>query len=155
MENFISVDPGVNTGYAFFENEELSVHGCFKIKKLKGITKDKHDQLKELWNHFIPLVEALKPEIVYIECVELWEASVKSKTSAVRGDLFKLSYLIGGYCRICHERNISFVLVSPLWKGQLSKDALKSRVEKMLGITFTNQHTVDAVGLGLNRLGKI
>jgi len=107
-----------------------------------------------LWGKFKELILELQPTSVYIEGVALWSGSLKSMTSARQGDLFELSYLIGGYCKACTDAGIKFILISPTrWKGQMNKNAVKLRVYRAIKLSYKTTHETDAVGMGLSLMG--
>jgi hypothetical protein len=104
-----------------------------------------------LWGKFDEILEEYYPDVCFIEGVQLW-GSVKSQTSAKRGDTFLLSYLIGGYCHLCTTRGVEFHIINPsTWKGQLPKEVVHKRIHKLLPeLKYDlSEHTMDAVGLGL------
>lgn len=156
------IDPGINgTGWAFFRDMELSYHGVVRSKlKLHG---------KSAWishsSYISVQVKAIatamseheKGLMVHIEFPSLWTTSSKSRTSAEKGDLFKLAYLCGCLANAV-EQIPSFKklrLMSPSqWKGQLPKRVVESRVVKAFPyLPKLRDHEVDAIGMGLAFVG--
>jgi hypothetical protein len=77
----------------------------------------------------------------------------------MRGDLQKLTYLVGVLSRMSHDQGAVFepVPVSQ-WKGQLPKDIVIDRIQQALGTRACTKlgittHAWDATGIGLWRLG--
>ena len=93
---------------------------------------------------------------VVVEWPELWSGSKKSQTSAERGDLLKLSYLVGQIGYVCRECGIRCVLVTPQqWKGSMSKAVVIARIERALGGWSPTSHDADATGMGLAAIGVL
>ena len=154
------VDPGVSgTGWAYWldisrdgnRSANMPFLSDSKIPKKTGF-----DAVEILWAWFDGVVDVLRPKIVVIEFPELWSSSGVSLSSAAKGDLFKLTYLIGGFGRIVSKRtNRAPVLVTPTeWKGQLPKKAVDARIKRSLGKKYKN-HESDAVGMGLCLQGEL
>lgn len=151
-DRVLLVDPGIGgTGWAYWL--EITRPGEASLPFLSGSKTPKKtgfDAVENLWAWFDGVVDVLRPKIVVIEYPELWSSSGLSQGSAAKGDLFKLTYLIGGFGRIVAERTRKApVLVSPTkWKGQLPKRVVNARIKLSLGKKYGN-HESDAVGIGL------
>ncbi len=89
---------------------------------------------------------------VYIEGAGLWGDSLKSQTSAARGDTFKLAYLVGAYVAEVQRMGMCAIIVDAReWKGTLSKEGTKLRVARIMGdVDKYNEHEIDAVAFGLS-----
>ena len=155
----ISIDPGFNTGWAYWERKTLIDFGSFN--SVYAPHKDQYQFFPDMFRTFkFELFKSLKlrPTTVVIEKVNLWGGSMKSMASAKRGDLFQLAYLIGGYYQICSMKkfifNIQLISVNE-WKGQMPKIVVANRIRNKLGITLPNDHISDAVGIGLSILGEL
>jgi hypothetical protein len=150
--NLLTVDPGDTTGLAFWEGTEnpwtYSFHFPSKIR-------DKIEQLNWMTMQFEEIIKHKSPERIIIEEVQFWAGSLTSITAAKRRDLFKLSYLIGGYINCCHHQWIDKIqlVLSQDWKGQMNDAAVASRVYLLNGRRYPNPHVCDAVGMGLNEVG--
>ncbi len=79
--------------------------------------------------------------------------NVGGMASASSGDIFKLTFLVGKFSRVCDDQhNCKF---RPLevneWKGQMSKDLVSRRVANCLNIQpdAYGNHIMDSVGMGL------
>ena len=155
LDRVLTVDPGDYTACAYWEGNDNPL--IFTLKPTQDDLKQSHEfQLMGQWRRFRAVLSEVKPRNVYIESVSVWSGNLKSQTAAIRGNLMKLSYLIGGYCAMCMEHQAPFTLISVQeWKGQLSKDAVKSRVKRCNGRRYSNDHIVDAVGIGFSIMGEL
>lgn len=146
----LTVDPGWNTGWAYWENSKKVQTG--QIQFLKS-SDDLMMNFKELFNRFEEILDIIPglPTLVIIESVELWGSSTKSYASTATGSLFKLAYLIGGYTSICITYGLP-VKYLPFreWGGQLSPNAVRKWVQRVLQREFSSQHIYDAVAMGLS-----
>jgi len=158
LSDVLTVDPGWNTGYAFWEaHNKLPDVGMFKVSKAKSIASTEA-RLSDLWCKFEDLIDKYMPklELCIIESVQLWEGSLTSMTAARRGDIFKLSMLIGGYAKVCMDRGVDFeFLTAQQWKGQLTKKAVELRVKRRIGQVYAADHITDAVGIGLSLMNNL
>lgn len=153
----LTIDPGDNTGWAYWDNSLNPVVGSFSYDKtLKG----KPLQIQNLAAMFETMLtnefyrKGLKIEQVVIEEVSIWEKSLTSMASAKRGDLFKLAMVIGAYIDRCGAFYLPVKLVKPNdWKGQLPDYAVARRVQQITGNEYANPHIYSAVGIGLNEIG--
>ena len=155
-DRLLSLDPGNNTGYALFINSCCTeFYGTIrcpkKIKELENI-----EQIFYMSKKLNGILRQYKPLTCYIEGVTVWADSLKSITSAVRGNLIKLAYLIGSYSHTCELNGVAVRIVTPQeWKGQMSKEVVAKRVYRAVHLTFPNDHITDAVGIGLYALGQL
>ena len=152
----LGIDPGDNTGWAFFKNGSDSViTGTIRIPaKMKKLVHA--DQIWFLSSRLNQILRTHKPLVCYIEGVTIWTGSLKSITSASRGNLIKLAYLVGSYMNMCNLNGVGVRIVTPQeWKGQMSKDVVARRVYRVMQKTFDNSHITDAVGIGLHALDKL
>lgn len=78
---------------------------------------------------------------------------------ARRGDLVKLTYLVGKFSSFLPTEPEDFILVRVVdWKGQLPKSVVARRVFKILpGLSSQkiSDHAVDAIGIGLYLKGLL
>jgi hypothetical protein len=93
---------------------------------------------------------------VYCEMPAFFE-SHGGMAAATKGDLIKLTYLVGVYAGICHIHRVRFTPVPVVeWKGQLPKEIVKKRILKKLGRHACQGYhgdIWDAVGIGLHVKG--
>ena len=96
---------------------------------------------------FDNMVREFTPVVVVFEIPQIWMSSAKSIASAGRGDLFKLTFLIGCMAHVVYQYRYETVMVTPgEWKGQLPKDVVKKRIKAQFGRSF-GDHEADAVGM--------
>jgi len=144
---FVTVDPGLGgTGWAYFLEKSQPPAKFGVLRETKGLWQAR---AKKISDQFGGLIAAFDRCPVLIEWPGFWGGSMKSFTSMERGDLFKLCYLIGSLAAVCPRTPY---LISPLvWKGQLSKEAVKRRIVRSLGDAYKDvpEHATDAIGMGL------
>ena len=158
----LTVDPGIGgTGWAYWL--EISRTGDRNVTtpflsdaKTPRRGRTGFDAAVDMWSWFNGVIDILRPEITVMEFPELWSSSGLSQGSAAKGDLFKLTYLIGGFGKIVSTRTGKApVLVLPAgWKGQLPKKVINARIKLSLGKKYKN-HESDAVGIGLCLQGAL
>ena len=146
-KNFLSIDPGINTGHAFFSDSLHPKTGVIKVKK--------YEEKERLWKDFSKLLDSYPINFVLIEDAENWQGSFKSSIALKSGALSKLIRLISVYEYICFTKGIPVELVMPKkWKGQLDNNTIRHWIEKMTNVNYKIDHVVCAVGLGLFKLGE-
>jgi hypothetical protein len=90
-----------------------------------------------------------------IEMPEVW-GGFKAAMSTKTGVLHKLFFFVGALWQWGRESGLSPILVPVReWKGQLSKEITRKRVEDKFCIKTKNTHEADAIGLGLYYLRKV
>jgi len=155
-------DPGIGgTGWAYWLEISRTGDRNATLPFLSGAKSPRKgrtgfDAAEDMWSWFDGVVDVLRPDTVVMEFPELWSSSGVSQGSAAKGDLFKLTYLIGGFGRIVSKRTgSSLILISPAdWKGQLPKKVIDARIKLSLGEKYKN-HESDAVGIGLCLQGAL
>lgn len=151
IESFLTVDPGFNTGAAYWHRNCDGPGTEYFIVPGKGTSH----KLKWAWDRFDDLLECRDPDAVFIESTQLWQESLTSLTSGSTGDLLTLTLLIGGYARICQTRKMMFELLpAQQWKGQMNKDTVARRIFREIGLRFPNSHVTDAVGMGMSLINE-
>lgn len=148
----LTIDPGFNTGYAYWEKTLKPVVGSYKVpNRYKKETIE--CKMVLLFREFEIVLRTFDPIKCIIESVENWD-SLKSNTASKRGDLAKLAYLVGGYSEICRKNGVLFELISARkWKGNLPNKVVEKRVTYVNGETYPNDHIACAVGIGLHKMG--
>jgi len=163
IQRALFIDPGlVGTGYAYYPELYLSGNKAHFEPPVRfgNVYPKKRSrwELKsqELCAWFDGFTNGIKPNVVIIEFPELWVNSTKSFTATVKGDLFKLTYLIGGMGDIVRRNGVyNLVLVTPMeWKGQLPKKVVESRIKKRFPkLENVDDHSADAIGMGMAAQG--
>jgi len=167
IEGVLFVDPGLGgTGYAFFEWINTAAKPS-KVEKpsLSGVIKAPRNEAwdNRVWSYcvrFSGILSSLPVKEVVIEFPELFSGSAMSQASAGKGDLFKLTYLIGGLADRAREYTgrLPILMIPRDWKGQLPKDVVIKRIGKTYGDDYMNQindHEADAIGMGLSAQGRL
>jgi len=163
---FLSVDPGLSGwGYAVFSAEEDdfyevqppleagSVTPPRKVNKLPDQQLGK--RLGFYWSDLTDRVgnwsSTYDLQGGVLEWPEFFGTSAKGHTAASRGDLTKLVSSASGvvFCLASHGLECQPIGVRK-WKGQLSKELVIHRIQKLLPDFKAESHAWDAVGLGLH-----
>lgn len=152
----ITIDVGLNTGYAIWGNENTLIkHG-----EIKTYEKSREMNLYKISKSLDILLDIPKEKITkaVIEGVE-YQFSLKSFTSTIRGNTFYLAYMVGVIAGLFIERNIYFkIITARQWKGQLTKTATRLRAERALPFLKSeklSEHVIDAIGIGLSEQGRL
>ncbi len=163
----LTMDPGDNTALTIWLDGELVTSFFWRLSardKKSLSTTQKHAKLclsfqnvlKEEVKHLHSLSGG---EMLFIiEGVSLWGSSTKSQASALRGDSFRLAYLVGGYISIFQELFSSSeveIIDVRKWKGSLPTDILEKEVERFTQETPENEHLACAIGIGMNHFGRL
>lgn len=164
--NILFLDPGVrNTGWAFWpvldrmdkpSKKKLilpSTSGVSKAPGNVGWLEAVHD-FQGPWIYSTIIYMNVKHLV--IETAEVWSGDDRSMASATKGDIFKLSYLIGVLGHM-FARSIGKkpVLISPReWKGTMPKDVMKRRLRVAIAAAGKHrqysEHEADAVAMGVS-----
>lgn len=166
IQNVCFVDPGLGgTGLAYFE--QIITRGEAKRKRPlpPRTTKQFNGGRKESWEMQVCNIaascggfwSATGSKTVVIEMPRLFAGDAKSMASAKKGDLFKLSYLVGALALQAKQitGNVA-VLVEPAeWKGQLPKDVMLRRMVRVWPALGVTSHVADACGIGLAAQGGL
>ena len=155
LNNFLTIDPGVHTGLAFWKNEKTMLPETEQINN-KTTSKIPMDKVTSLNNQFWAYLQKNKQiEFCIIEGVQYWENSSVSRVAGRRGDLTFLSYLCGSYYQTCKHEKINAFIIPPYWKGQLNYDNLSIWIEKLNNKIYSSEHITSAVGIGFFVKGEI
>lgn len=149
VEKVLCVDPGVNTGWAYWERFRTDLNdwaptatGVFRA----GVNPSTEKRLKILNGSFVDVVRTTGAVFVYLESSGYWDQSARSRKSVASGSLVLLTMIVGGYVAL----SPSVHLVSPSrWKGSLSVDQLKRRIRRAIPGANYREHEREAVGIGL------
>ena len=163
MKSFISVDPGLSgTGYAVWTNNRKPMYTGIVVPN-KSIPKSSlttlpprgqslYNQLYAIWGAMT--INKVNARITVVEWPEFFQTS-GGRVSAERGDLIKLTMAASIVCCVAWDCEHTVKMVPPrVWKGQLPKKLVITRIKRMIKGANYNSHEWDAVGLGLHHLGK-
>lgn len=96
---------------------------------------------------------------VFIEYPEFMPDSVKGWTAAAKGDLLKLTFLVGALAQALQAAGWRVVLVPVhIWKGQLSKKIVEARIKREIPEVIRlnpKSHSWDSIGIGLYAKGRV
>jgi hypothetical protein len=155
-EERVSVDPGLNgCGLAFWsEADWLRLAAPVKVLNIyarKGTWAERADILGD---RFKTELVARRVVAVYIEFPEFMPDTARGWTSTAKGDVYKLSFLIGVLFRVCSELSIPEVTLVRVrdWKGQLPKEVVERRIKRRVPAVMRFKpmsHSWDAIGIGL------
>lgn len=164
LNNVITVDPGWNTGIAYWIGDLKPITFLIKEPPRRKKIKIEPVRLRYMFSKFEAALKSTpqdKIDTCYIEGVEMWSGNVRSLTSAQRGNLFALAYIVGGYISICYRFGITTKLVYPrgnkakgqvMWKGQLNEKKIIARIKRINGMIYP-EHVREAVGIGFSVMG--
>jgi len=159
LVNVVSVDPGWNTGLAYWMGDNTPITDIIVEPPKRKKIKLEVNRVYFMFDKFEAYIKSKNPDMLIIEGVEMWTGSTRSMTSAARGDLFALAYLVGGYIAICYRLKIQVKLVyarggkeRTTWKGQLGSEQVAARILRINGIDYP-EHIREAVGMGFSVMG--
>jgi len=155
----LTVDPGVGgTGVAQWSNPlwkqlvpPVAVD-CFAPKRPSAEWDERCDSIVV---QFTQLLLQLTGKVTdaHIEYPALMVATGSGAASATRGDLVKLSVMVGRLAQCCHTNGVKYhFLPVNEWKGTMPKKVVDRRIKHRLGMKF-DEHISDAVGMGLHLKG--
>jgi hypothetical protein len=165
----MAIDPGLNgTGWALWIGTRLVPTGV-------GVLRKKHDTFVHnadwLADELVRVMirrndstnagnSALRGTALNVVCeFPEYQTGADRTMGWMRGDLQKLTYLVGVIARATYHHGATFepVAVSK-WKGQLPKQIVTDRIRQKIGRAACDRlgiktHAWDATGIGLWRLG--
>lgn len=151
----LAVDPGLSgTGWAFFRRDYPEVCGVLSPQRKED------DELwwqaaEDLSSRLLDIAHALDARHFVIE-MPMFMGSSGGLVTARSGALVKLTWFVGYLS--ARVRRWELDLVTPQqWKGQLSKQQVEIRIRRILKDFIPQDmksHAVDAVGIGLYKLGR-
>jgi hypothetical protein len=167
-QRVLFVDPGLlGTGWAFFpecwptiSSDRIQPEGyrptAWGVISVQDPRADWVKRAHYIAKKFDDVLYEHNVRYVGMEFPGVWKHSLRSQVSSDSGDLHKLTYLIGLLgCKVYNYTQQEPVLFAPLeWKGQLPKDVVTRRVQKLCGTKFSN-HVGDAVGMGYAAQGLL
>lgn len=145
-----SLDPGQNTAIAYWQQGDLIGYSHYF-----GVGKDWDTKVDSMINQLDTALKTTTPLSLFFENPKFFSIGT-GKVAAQSGSLVKLTTLVGVVRALCVRRGIQAIPVEIAdWKGQMSKEAVKARVEKRLGRKIDEvDHILDAIGIGLYVQGK-
>ena len=152
LANCVTIDVGKHTAVAKWDGTKFPVtHEISWRGAIKDVGLYVCDMAKKLNNTLSFMSGPTLFDFVQIEGVGFWDSSEKSRTSASRGDLFTVAYLVGAYTVVAGKFASEVRVVGATqWKGQLSKEGTAARVKRINGMTYSSEHITDAVAMGFS-----
>lgn len=160
LDNLMFIDPGLmGTGYAYFDRIVRTASTprppiSYGVYTPKGCSWESRAGAVCDWLR--GMMKGARVKYTILEMSQMWEGSPVSFSSALKGDLFKLTYLIGGMGEVVRTTTDRepVLVTARVWKGQLSKDAVKRRLQDAFTHRY-HEHEADAVAMGLSAQGLL
>lgn len=147
----LAIDPSINDcGICVFNNNNIITYILIHPKKLKIKNKNKGIWLlkaESVCNQIKNIITVHKIDQIVLEIPEYWRGNI-GFAARETGTIWKLMFLCGKLSTLVKTR-----CVTPSeWKGQLSKEQVKNRLQKYykdtLNLSKVNHNVVDAIGIG-------
>ena len=158
--NVLSIDPGLmGTGVALWTNEgsaldweRIELPQNVWTYTPRGRTWQDRSQDCLMWLNYIYKVYNVID--TYCEWPQYFMGAI-GHSATVRGDIHKLTYLIGGIAHLAtyvHTGNMHLVPVVE-WKGQLPKQVVINRIKQIYQKANLNINSIDIKSHGWDALG--
>ena len=151
---FLTIDPGVEFGWAFFDTFQAPKPLAFGVfTPTKGKPWDIRCWIAASAIH--DLINNHGPSLLCCEWPQFRD-SAAGRAAAASDSLVKLSVMVGRIIQVCEEHMLPFEAVPvQKWMGQLNEKQLRKRVLEHCYTATPKSHAIDAVGIGLWKLGKL
>ena len=159
----LSLDPGTKgSGLCFWDLEEyMSTEICMPKKVLNLIPRGTGSWISsshELHMAFNFIFNNVQIARVDSEFPQFFADSAGGHATAARGDLQKLTFVVGVFCSVTWAHRVPFFPWEVNeWKGQMSKEVTEKAIRRRLAnidILHPQSHSWDAIGIGLHAQGK-
>ncbi len=152
MSTRLSIDPGVQTGWALWSSDwKLLSHG---IIKAPNKVKEFDTRINIIGLELRAICRNNFVKQVYMEYPAFF-GSTAGRMVAGRGDLVKLTYMAGALQGYLNSMGLWVERIEVnRWKGSLPKDVVIKRIQKILPNCKATSHDADAIGIGLYAAGK-
>jgi hypothetical protein len=155
---WVSIDPGQSTGLAVWKESTL-----VDISVFHGTAQNWCERLLQVSRGITSYIaKKAYPHPLVAICAELPEYRDNRREVNAKGDLVKLTMglgiIIAGLDVICATRPPIHLYKPSEWKGQMDADKTRQRVCSIMeeyDFSKLSQHEIDAIGVGLFRLGLI
>lgn len=136
---FVTIDPGINTGYAFY-NQGLSHWGV-----IRGRGKTFEERVEFVVNEFREKICCCSAEKIYIEWPSFQNLAAQRTFS-----IPKLAFLIGRLYETCFMYELKPVLIPvSKYRGNCPKEVLWNRARKYFNCGELRNHEGDAVAMAM------
>ena len=160
MSSVLSLDPGIEMGYAYWPNSHWKYKKAPQeadcIIPCTSVTWQR--RFEDLMGTFQTMLRKWQPTFVVVEEPMFFGAG--SEASAAAGSLIKLAAVYGGLMAVAAtQERYSFQIVSitvAKWKGQLPKPVVQNRLKEIYQDQWNprwSSHAVDAIGIGTYYMG--
>lgn len=151
----ITIDPGNNIGFALWDTDKFERRVL--MHPLESGTVSNKDKEKTFYMFERMIINKGPIKKAYMENSKFMKGSETGQVSADSGATVKLSQTIGRIHQILVSNGIKVELVSVAsWKGSIPKPVCEKRIRRKLPRLDrkTSNHAMDAIGIGLYKLGK-
>lgn len=150
--NKITIDPGISgTGYAIWDSRWKLLHHGVLLPPASLLWELKAYNLIE---QLLGLVTSNSCVEGYIEMPQLFQ-SAGGLVTANSGALVKLSWFVGMVCGGLRPHCPLRPVEVNQWKGQLPKEVVIRRIQRVLPSCKATSHDWDAIGIGLYIKGDL
>ncbi len=163
MKTLLAIDPSVNNcGVALFDRKKKTLIDALLIRPDKIVKRDGefYDKAFSIYNKVLKIQKECDVDEVVCELPDHW--SVAGFQARESGSIEKLAFMCGLFYAMRNDVGQFTYTLPRGWKGQLSKDVTKNRLERDYtgkGKKYTTKewkeldHNVaDAIGIGHWRL---
>lgn len=163
VESIMTVDPGKSgTGIAVWDKERWDMQ-CNTFHRVlynepyynASFSFRGNNPLKEYYMLIDTFIKLFHVQLMVIEKPSYF-SSAKGAVTASSGKLVTLAMICGAYHAVGTLNGIScdFIDVGK-WKGQLTKEVIKYRIQQSSPNIMATNHDWDAIGIGLKLMGII
>lgn len=141
------IDPGLISGWALFKDRKYSLYDRINSRRLE----DPMLKATYIADGVRTVLQKYHPTACFIEGVDM-RGGRGNYSAIMRGDLTRLAYLVGSLQSVAASANCDSYIVSPLWKGNLPKAAMRMQVKLMcpeINTSTIRDHECDAVAMGV------
>lgn len=144
MINTLSLDLStVDSGWAIFQDNDLSFYGDFKPSKKENV----YDRN---WDQILKIKDLILHKNINQVVFEDSFSSIRNKQVVI-----KLNRLAGMIIYICYENNIPFYTLPPKYvkkifsgNGNATKELMIEHVNKKYNLNLSNDNICDAIAIG-------
>ncbi len=149
--NYLTIDPGISgTGYALWTDQWHFLHAGILEAPSNLSWEEKAGNIAQQLDTLAWRRKAWK---IFIEYPQFMQ-SKGGLVTARSGALVKLSWFVGVLSGVLTDKEVELVTVRE-WKGQLPKNLVVKRINRIMPGNHLKSHMFDAVGIGLYKQGRL
>ncbi len=154
-----AIDPGIaGTGYAVLEMRGLGRLAGPVLLRAKNIYAPKGMGWQDAADYIVNCLEAIALPYLDQECQFVCEFPTYMAgmhVATAKDSTIKMAFIVGMITRVIQgDSRCGIELVTPtVWKGTMSKGMVERRCRKHVDFSV-KAHAIDAIGIGLNYLGR-